>query len=478
MKSAQKNISTACVETLQSIIPPPPSRFRLHRRWLPDYPQSLAYSIIINKRELDCLLAVFIVMGLILFSSGILLFAHWMKGTEFATIPINMRYLILGRARSIRTRTVESKRELSFLELAPNKTHSDGNINHKSLELISTPRNNENPQPKSIADDYYLTTLVQTILPSKSEFGLVLYDYRAQTSVPGLDINVKAGDRVAILTKTDREGNSTGWWGCRTESGLYGYLPSRYLQCITRPQGLGSGDTQLKTSKKGRTWLSDHRSDKGPYDSTNVTGLRQRIKRTENLKDTIPSEDTDLIKPTVPVDRLSTAKLLLKMAARNGAANAAYHAAMMEAARQGYDSVVVFLGNVKPKARRAGTENAVPLWAVMKNDHETVLERLLDGEVETGAFTRGQFASIHISRENLGSSARPTVEAGVDVNITDDKGRTPLMLMAENGQFAAVELLIRKGASKHMLDSNQWSAIDFARYGGHMKVLGLLGSTG
>ena len=415
-------------------------------------------------------------MGLILFSSGILMFVHLMKGTEFATISINMKYLVLGRARSARMRLFESRKELNFLELAPSKMLSEGNISHKVSGLIGTPSKDQGPHSTSIADDHYLATLPQKIV---YEVCRVLYDYTPETLVPGLDISVKAGDLVTIITKMDPEGNSTGWWGCRTSSGLYGYLPRHCLQHQAWSLNLGAGGTQLNASGKSTVSSATASasvlvSGTGPNNSTEVTGLRKRNMR-NTAKDRNLSEDIDPIKPTIPVDRLSTAKLLLKMAASNDVANATYNAAIMEAARQGYDSVLVFLRNIKPHVRGAGAENAVPLWAVMKNDQETVLERLLDGEIDADAFLRGQMVSIiHTSKGNPRSFARPTVEAGADVNFADDRGRTPLMVMAEIGQVAAVELLLGKGAIINMLDSNGWSAIDYARYGGHLKALGLL----
>src|ERR1700712_2301576 len=73
--------------------------------------------------------------------------------------------------------------------------------------------------------------------PNKLEFCRVLYDFvpeAANNAVPGVDLAVKKGDMVAILSKTDPLGNPCEWWRCRSRDGRMGYLPSPYLEPIQR----------------------------------------------------------------------------------------------------------------------------------------------------------------------------------------------------------------------------------------------------
>ncbi|KAF2266063.1 hypothetical protein CC78DRAFT_531924 [Lojkania enalia] len=75
--------------------------------------------------------------------------------------------------------------------------------------------------------------------PSKLEFCRVLYDFTPDTNmnaVQGVDLAVKKGDMVAILSKTDPLGNPSEWWRCRSRDGRMGYLPSPYLEIIQRRQ--------------------------------------------------------------------------------------------------------------------------------------------------------------------------------------------------------------------------------------------------
>ena len=78
-----------------------------------------------------------------------------------------------------------------------------------------------------------------TLDPNKLEFCRVMYDFTPETNnnvVQGVDLAVKKGDLVAILSKTDPLGNASEWWRCRSRDGRMGYLPSPYLEPIQRRQ--------------------------------------------------------------------------------------------------------------------------------------------------------------------------------------------------------------------------------------------------
>ncbi|KAF2869560.1 Peroxin 13, N-terminal region-domain-containing protein [Massariosphaeria phaeospora] len=82
--------------------------------------------------------------------------------------------------------------------------------------------------------------------PSKLEFCRVLYDFTPDSNMnaaQGLDLPVKKGDMVAVLSKTDPLGNPSEWWRCRARDGRMGYLPGVYLEVIQRrhPAQITSG---------------------------------------------------------------------------------------------------------------------------------------------------------------------------------------------------------------------------------------------
>lgn len=90
--------------------------------------------------------------------------------------------------------------------------------------------------------------------PSKLDFCRVLYDYTPQSNASGIDLAVKKGDLVAVLTKNDPMGNPSEWWRCRARDGNVGYLPGPYLETIQRRQQAitaGSAPGSRTTTLKG-----------------------------------------------------------------------------------------------------------------------------------------------------------------------------------------------------------------------------------
>ena len=74
--------------------------------------------------------------------------------------------------------------------------------------------------------------------PNELDFCRVLYDYKPETSgqepTPGLELEVKKSDFVAVLSRADPLGNPSEWWRCRTRDGRTGYLPGPYLEVIRK----------------------------------------------------------------------------------------------------------------------------------------------------------------------------------------------------------------------------------------------------
>jgi peroxin-13 len=104
-----------------------------------------------------------------------------------------------------------------------------------------------NGEPQSAAMD-----------PAKLDFCRLLYDYTPETQESnGIDLAVKKGDIVAVLSKSDPMGNASEWWRCRARDGRVGYLPGPYLETIQRrpaQQAITAGSepaTRTSTMKGG-----------------------------------------------------------------------------------------------------------------------------------------------------------------------------------------------------------------------------------
>ncbi|KAK4465628.1 peroxisomal membrane protein PAS20 [Cladorrhinum samala] len=84
-----------------------------------------------------------------------------------------------------------------------------------------------------------LVAAQQTVDPTKLEFCRVLYDFTpanmGQEAVQGVDVEVRKGDLVAVISKSDPLGNPSEWWKCRARDGRIGYLPATFLEVMRKP---------------------------------------------------------------------------------------------------------------------------------------------------------------------------------------------------------------------------------------------------
>jgi peroxin-13 len=105
----------------------------------------------------------------------------------------------------------------------------------------------------------------QQIDPSKLDFCKVLYDFTPETgaAVQGVDLEVKKGDLVAVLSKSDLMGNPSEWWRCRARGGRIGYLPGVYLEVARRP-GQPIAEIRSASQNGSRTNSLTSQSLKGP----------------------------------------------------------------------------------------------------------------------------------------------------------------------------------------------------------------------
>lgn len=75
--------------------------------------------------------------------------------------------------------------------------------------------------------------------PSKLEFCRATFDFTPEVQ-GGIELEVKKGDLVAVLSKCDPMGNPSQWWKCRARDSRVGYLPSPYLEVISRKDGVAA----------------------------------------------------------------------------------------------------------------------------------------------------------------------------------------------------------------------------------------------
>ena len=75
----------------------------------------------------------------------------------------------------------------------------------------------------------------EPIDPTKLDFARALYDFIPEN--PTIEITLKKGDLMAIISKKDPKGQESLWWRVRTKKGDVGYVPSNYIEIIKRRYG-------------------------------------------------------------------------------------------------------------------------------------------------------------------------------------------------------------------------------------------------
>lgn len=101
--------------------------------------------------------------------------------------------------------------------------------------------------------------------PSQLEFCRVMFDFTPEQP-NGVELQVKKGDLVAVLSKADPMGNPSQWWRCRARDSRVGYLPSPYLESIARKDvkqiaGAPESRTMSMTSESAKAALQGKAGD-------------------------------------------------------------------------------------------------------------------------------------------------------------------------------------------------------------------------
>lgn len=116
----------------------------------------------------------------------------------------------------------------------------------------------------------------QNFDPAQLEFCKVLYDFTPENnaaSVQGVDLAVKKGDLVAVLSKSDPLGNPSEWWRCRSRDGRMGYLPSPYLEPIQRRAQITARPSPTNSRAQTMTTTADSNSRASTLTGMNVEQL-------------------------------------------------------------------------------------------------------------------------------------------------------------------------------------------------------------
>lgn len=133
------------------------------------------------------------------------------------------------------------------------------------------------------------------------------------------------------------------------------------------------------------------------------------------------------------------------------------HSELVEALNALYSAHINVIAQRRPVSRRAPLapiEERIAQFEACKNNVKELLE----------THDKTPLNNFLIGRINQGTvGVRLAIDLGADVNICNEAGRSPLMMMIEYGDSALVRLLIRAGADIIQRDNNGFTALDIAR---------------
>lgn len=84
--------------------------------------------------------------------------------------------------------------------------------------------------------------------PSNLEFARALYDFIPEN--PKIEVTLKKGDLMAIISKSDPFGKLSEWWQVRTKGGSMGYVPYNYIEIIKRHKKIEHIDERNKENSE------------------------------------------------------------------------------------------------------------------------------------------------------------------------------------------------------------------------------------
>ncbi|QPG75371.1 hypothetical protein FOA43_002724 [Brettanomyces nanus] len=112
----------------------------------------------------------------------------------------------------------------------------------------------QNQQGIAARNGNLIGNALEILDPKKLEFARVMYNFNPENEQ--MELGLKKGDLVAILSKSGPNGEPSNWWRCRSRDGRLGFVPYNYLEVIKRVRNgekvvsAEKSDDSLKTGLK------------------------------------------------------------------------------------------------------------------------------------------------------------------------------------------------------------------------------------
>ena len=147
------------------------------------------------------------------------------------------------------------------------------------------------------------------------------------------------------------------------------------------------------------------------------------------------------------------------------------------AAHFGYYDIVDALINAPNVNINARNEQGKsPLYLASMSGMEQSAQLLINAGADINASDNGQWTALHTA---AGKGHHHIVDAlikapNINLNVRNAHGYTPLYVAVDRGREQSARLLINAGADINISDNNQWTALHWAAYYGYIKIVDAL----
>lgn len=115
-----------------------------------------------------------------------------------------------------------------------------------------------------------------------------------------------------------------------------------------------------------------------------------------------------------------------------------------------------------------------PFRRITDPDHDVVMELIARGVEPDVPDGHGRTPLSYAAELGMTSTFQALLSAGADPHSTDGEGRTPLFQAAAEGHYPIVQILLGLGVRTHIEDENGWTPASKAAFHGHMRMFRLL----
>ncbi len=137
--------------------------------------------------------------------------------------------------------------------------------------------------------------------------------------------------------------------------------------------------------------------------------------------------------------------------------------------------VIVFISIVPAFGRERGTDSAMSLHQAIINGDVNEVKSILSSGVDINVKNRQGWTPLHTAVDKQQKDiVQLLLDKNANVNLTDNNGETSINFAVKSGQKDIVETLIAKGADLNITNARFENALSLAKKGGHTEIAELL----